>query len=240
MSWRCSRRSGGDADDPVVRGGLRYLAREQRATGLLVRALGRQPRLRHLVRHLARSPRSAAAARSARRAVGWLLRRRTADGGWGETCHSYEDESFAGVGVSTASQTAWAVMALQRSGHGEHPPAGAASLPPRAPAAAGTWPEPEYTGTGFPGDFYLNYGMYRHLFPTMALAMAGGSAHPVSCAGPGVGGGRRTSPRRTGERTAAPSTLSQWGEDGAGPPSESPAPTRTGRTEPWPYRSARP
>jgi squalene-hopene/tetraprenyl-beta-curcumene cyclase len=34
----------------------------------------------------------------------------------------------------------------------------------------GTWPEPEHTGTGFPGDFYINYHMYRHIFPTMALA----------------------------------------------------------------------
>ena len=35
----------------------------------------------------------------------------------------------------------------------------------------GTWDEPECTGTGFPGDFYINYHLYRHLFPTMALAM---------------------------------------------------------------------
>ncbi len=31
--------------------------------------------------------------------------------------------------------------------------------------------KPHFTGTGFPRDFYLNYHMYRHLFPTMALAM---------------------------------------------------------------------
>ena len=33
----------------------------------------------------------------------------------------------------------------------------------------GSWDEPEYTGTGFPGDFYINYGLYRHVFPLMAL-----------------------------------------------------------------------
>jgi squalene-hopene/tetraprenyl-beta-curcumene cyclase len=33
----------------------------------------------------------------------------------------------------------------------------------------GTWDEPEYTGTGFPGDFYLNYHLYRHVFPLNAL-----------------------------------------------------------------------
>src|SRR5207302_8444129 len=34
----------------------------------------------------------------------------------------------------------------------------------------GTWDEPEFTGTGFPRDFYINYHLYRHLFPLMALA----------------------------------------------------------------------
>ena len=35
------------------------------------------------------------------RAVQWLVSMQNADGGWGETCHSYADESFAGVGTST-------------------------------------------------------------------------------------------------------------------------------------------
>jgi len=34
----------------------------------------------------------------------------------------------------------------------------------------GTWDEPEHTGTGFPRDFYINYHLYRHVFPTLALA----------------------------------------------------------------------
>jgi squalene-hopene/tetraprenyl-beta-curcumene cyclase len=33
----------------------------------------------------------------------------------------------------------------------------------------GTWAEDVYTGTGFPGDFYMGYPMYRQIFPTMAL-----------------------------------------------------------------------
>ncbi len=32
---------------------------------------------------------------------------------------------------------------------------------------AGT--SPEFTGTGFPGDFYINYHLYRQVFPVMAL-----------------------------------------------------------------------
>ena len=34
----------------------------------------------------------------------------------------------------------------------------------------GGWDEPEYTGTGFPGHFYINYHLYRIVFPIMALA----------------------------------------------------------------------
>jgi squalene-hopene/tetraprenyl-beta-curcumene cyclase len=33
----------------------------------------------------------------------------------------------------------------------------------------GTWDETEYTGTGFPKVYYLEYTMYRQYFPLMAL-----------------------------------------------------------------------
>lgn len=103
-------------------------------------------------------------------AARWLLFAQNPDGGWGETAHSYKDPSFAGVGTSTPSQTAWAVLALQSAGMGAHPGCqiGLAFL--RERQTAGTWPEPEHTGTGFPGDFYINYHMYRHVFPMLALA----------------------------------------------------------------------
>jgi squalene-hopene/tetraprenyl-beta-curcumene cyclase len=104
------------------------------------------------------------------RAVSWTERVQNRDGGWGETCASYRDASFAGVGSSTASQTAWAVLALQAGGSadGSAAQAGARHLVDRQ--SGGTWNEPEHTGTGFPGDFYINYHLYRHVFPLMALA----------------------------------------------------------------------
>ncbi|MGH7686631.1 MAG: squalene--hopene cyclase, partial [Candidatus Dormibacteria bacterium] len=52
------------------------------------------------------------------RAAAWMERRQNLDAGWGDTCHGYVDESFAGVGDSTASQTAWAVHTLQLAGRG--------------------------------------------------------------------------------------------------------------------------
>lgn len=108
--------------------------------------------------------------RRGHRAIEWLLKRQNADGGWGETCHSYLDDSFAGIGRSTPSQTAWAVMSLQYAGMGEQTACIRGLNYLRERQSKGTWDEPEYTGTGFPRDFYINYHLYRHLFPTMALA----------------------------------------------------------------------
>ena len=34
----------------------------------------------------------------------------------------------------------------------------------------GSWSEAEFTGTGFPGVFYLKYHLYRNSFPVYALA----------------------------------------------------------------------
>ena len=45
-------------------------------------------------------------------AVEWLRMMQNPDGGWGESCGSYDDPNTKGVGPSTASQTAWAVMGM--------------------------------------------------------------------------------------------------------------------------------
>ena len=105
-----------------------------------------------------------------RRAVTWLKERQNPDGGWGEDCLSYWDQSKAGKGDSTPSQTAWAVLGLLAA-EDEISPAvlrGSAYLLARQ-ETAGSWPEELFTGTGFPRHFYLRYYGYRNYFPLMAL-----------------------------------------------------------------------
>ncbi len=104
-----------------------------------------------------------------RRAVAWLEQHQNPDGGWGEDMRSYDDQSLAGRGASTASQTAWALLALLAAGEsGPAVEAGVRWLAEHQ-RSDGTWDEPQFTGTGFPRDFYLNYHLYRLVFPVSAL-----------------------------------------------------------------------
>ena len=106
-----------------------------------------------------------------RRAVGWLEEHQNEDGGWGEDLRSYDDpKNWAGRGASTASQTAWALLALLAAGESEGKAVerGIRWLA-ETQRPDGTWDEPYFTGTGFPGDFYLNYHLYRLAFPVSAL-----------------------------------------------------------------------
>ena len=110
-----------------------------------------------------------------KRGIAWLVSCQNSDGGWGETCSSYDDPSLRGKGVSTPSQTAWALIGLLDAG---------AAIGQFARDAIdkgvtylldaqnddGTWDEEEFTGTGFPGHFYIRYHLYRQYFPLIALA----------------------------------------------------------------------
>jgi squalene-hopene/tetraprenyl-beta-curcumene cyclase len=100
----------------------------------------------------------------------WLVAHQNSDGGWGETCRSYQDPSLQGQGASTVSQTAWAILGLLAVG-------GAAELAVERgihyllaqQSAVGSWSETFFTGTGFPRHFYLRYNLYYQHFPLMAL-----------------------------------------------------------------------
>jgi squalene-hopene/tetraprenyl-beta-curcumene cyclase len=104
----------------------------------------------------------------------WLKQVQNPDGGWGETCLSYRDPNFKGKGDSTPSQTAWGLMGLIAAGE-----AGqkfdftsmekAVNYLLTTQRLDGTWDESYFTGTGFPGHFYLKYHLYQQYFPLLAL-----------------------------------------------------------------------
>jgi len=112
-------------------------------------------------------------------AAEWVRMVQNGDGGWGETCGSYDDPNLRGEGVSTPSQTAWALMALLSAGddRSDSVAKGVRWLLEHQ-NAEGSWDEAMgegaqrqsiITGTGFPKVFYLAYTLYRQYFPLMAL-----------------------------------------------------------------------
>jgi len=159
------------ASSPAIRKGVDYLVRTQETDGSWygrwgvdyiygtflalrgLRAAGESDRETHTLR-----------------ATEWLRAVQNADGGWGESCESYDEGMFVGA-ESTPSQTAWAIMGLIAGGDTN-------SLSVRkgieylidTQRENGTWQEELATGTGFPGVFYLTYHLYRDSFPLMALS----------------------------------------------------------------------
>ena len=104
-----------------------------------------------------------------RRAVRWLEEHQNTDGGWGEDLRSYADPAWHGHGASTASQTAWALLALLATDANTTAVDRGVAWLIETQRPDGGWDEELYTGTGFPGDFYINYAMYRLVFPLSAL-----------------------------------------------------------------------
>jgi squalene-hopene/tetraprenyl-beta-curcumene cyclase len=107
------------------------------------------------------------------KAAGWLRAVQNRDGGWGESCTSYLKSHFVQA-PSTPSQTAWALLGLVAAGDGGSQAVrrGVEHLVD-AQLGDGGWEETLCTGTGFPNVFYLNYHLYRHYFPLLALAVCG-------------------------------------------------------------------
>jgi len=124
-------------------------------------------------------------------AAEWIRMVQNADGGWGETCGTYDDPNQRGIGPSTPSQTAWALLGLLAAGdtRSDSVAKGIRWLVDRQ-HEDGSWDElvpgrngeSYYTGTGFPRVFYLGYHLYKQYFPLLALttyerAMKSGAAH---------------------------------------------------------------
>jgi squalene-hopene/tetraprenyl-beta-curcumene cyclase len=156
---------------PAIQGGVRYLLGAQEADGSwygrwgVNYIYGTFLALRGL-----KYAKASAAAPTMQHAAEWIRSVQNADGGWGETCASYDVNHYV-AGPSTASQTAWALLGLHAAGDSSSPALrrGVEWLLERQ-LPNGDWSEELMTGTGFPRVFYLQYHLYRHYFPILALA----------------------------------------------------------------------
>ncbi|GAC1443862.1 MAG: squalene--hopene cyclase [Vulcanimicrobiaceae bacterium] len=161
------------ATHPVVARGLAYLRRTQAADGSWFGRWGTNYVYGtwSVINAFLAVGETARNSPTVRRGVAYLLRCQALDGGWGEDGASYYPHQRGRSKGSTASQTAWAILALLNAGEGEHPAVarGIAYLL-ETQRADGTWDEPWYTAVGFPRVFYLRYHGYRAFFPLYALA----------------------------------------------------------------------
>jgi squalene-hopene/tetraprenyl-beta-curcumene cyclase len=160
----------GHGQSPVAARALRWLLERQEADGSWYGRWG----INHVYGTGAVIPGLIAAGVSpseecVRSAVRWLESHQNEDGGWGEDARSYDDPRWVGRGPSTPSQTAWALLALHAAGERGAAVSRGVEWLVAAQREDGGWDEPQYTGTGFPSDYYINYHLYRLVFPVMAL-----------------------------------------------------------------------
>ena len=125
------------------------------------------------LRGLAARRRGPARSRASGRRRTGSSRSQNADGGWGELPHSYDEPSTKGIGPSTPSQTAWALIALFATGDRGSDGGASRASTTSSRTSSTTAPGRTTTGpaTGFPKVFYLRYHLYATYFPLRALAL---------------------------------------------------------------------
>jgi squalene-hopene/tetraprenyl-beta-curcumene cyclase len=164
-------RRGFDCSHAAIAGGVKYLLAEQEDNGSWFGRWG----VNYIygtflaIRGL-RATGAPDVADAVARGARWLRQVQNPDGGWGESCYSYETQRFEPA-TSTPSQTAWAILGLIAAGevHSQAVNQGVRWLLEQQ-RADGTWDESVTTGTGFPQVFYISYHLYRDYFPLLALA----------------------------------------------------------------------
>ena len=100
----------------------------------------------------------------------WLISIQNKDGGFGETTKSYIDPAYAGIGVSTTSQTAWGLIGLLKTVDKKNPAVikSVKYLLKEFNSKKG-WHDISTVGTGHPKIIYMNYPSYPLAFPLIAL-----------------------------------------------------------------------
>ena len=167
----CLGRYGWPSNHPVVRRGVKFLIKDQCKDGSwfgrwgVNYVYGTSGVLRAL------ETVSLTAQDYCRRAVSWLKAVQKPDGSFGESLRSYDFPESKGQGNSTPSQTAWGLIGLLAAADpGDPSITKAVAYLVHQQNADGSWREDDFTGTGFPGVFYLKYHLYRNSFPVYALA----------------------------------------------------------------------
>ena len=167
----CLGRFGWPADHPVIQRAIKFLLKDQCEDGSwfgrwgVNYVYGTSGVLRSL------ETISQTAKEYCQRAVRWLRAVQKADGSFGESLWSYTHPETKGQGNSTASQTAWGLIGLLAGSETSDPSIQrAVSYLVHQQNDDGSWSENDFTGTGFPGVFYLKYHLYRNSFPLYALA----------------------------------------------------------------------
>jgi squalene-hopene/tetraprenyl-beta-curcumene cyclase len=167
----CLGRFGWPAGHPVVRRGVEFLLADQCDDGSWFGRWGVNYVYETSGVLRALETISLTARDYCQRAATWLRAVQKLDGSYGESLLSYEKPETKGQGNSTASQTAWALIGLLAAADRSDPAVSrATSYLLNRQNADGSWPEAEFTGTGFPCVFYLKYHLYRNYFPLYALA----------------------------------------------------------------------
>lgn len=104
-----------------------------------------------------------------KRAVNWLKAVQHEDGGWGESCRSAEVGTYVDLPISTVVQTAWAIDALIACGEQDSKEVQQGiSFLLSEPLLQASIDYP--TGIGLPGQFYIRYESYSHIFPLVTLS----------------------------------------------------------------------
>jgi squalene-hopene/tetraprenyl-beta-curcumene cyclase len=160
-------------DNPAVAAGLDYLRRTQQPDGSWFGRWGTNYIYGtwSVINAFMAAGENATNSPTVKRAVDYLVNFQQPDGGWGEDGGTYWPGRRGLCKASTASQTAWAILALIGSGEARHPAVERGiSFLLETQTQSGGWDEPLFTAVGFPRVFYLRYHGYRLFFPLMALA----------------------------------------------------------------------